>query len=168
MITHIIDCVHYELKEISLKIIVIFLCFLLFGAVSSLCVFVADVQAIVPEIQDVVFWNSGEDTMVNVTVYHTPVTAFHYVNQIEVDVDGVVTSYPISQSSTTFTSQINLGEIGGNPLGRVRAHCTVDGWSSWSSQQTVPELSLLITIPLFLVGTVIALIVKRKLVGQKS
>ena len=147
---------------------IIFLCFLLFGASSSLCIFVTEVQAIVPDIQEVVFWDNGEDVMVNVTVYHTPVTAFHYVDQIEADIDGVVTSYPVSQLSTTFTAQINLGQISGNPLGRVRAHCTVDGWSSWSSQQTVPELSLLITIPLFLVGTVTALIAKRKLVGQKS
>jgi hypothetical protein len=154
--------------EIFLELRITLLCFLLASVAFSLCVFVADVQAIVPEIQEVVFWNNGENAMVNVTFYHTPVTAFHYVNQIEVDIDGVVTSYPISQPSVTFTAQINLGQISGNQLGRTRAHCTIDGWSSWSSQQTVPELSLSTIISLCLVGTLMVFVAKKTLFRQGS
>jgi hypothetical protein len=146
----------------------IFLWFLSFGAAFSLCIFVTDVQAIVPDIQEVVFWNNGENAMLNVTIYHTPVTAFHYVDQIEVDIDGTVTSYPISQSSVTFTTQINLGQINGSPLGRTRVHCTIDGWSSWSSQQAIPELSLSTIISLCLVGTLMVLVAKKKLFQKSS
>ena len=104
---------------------IIIFCFLLVGEVFSFCVFVIDVQAIVPEIQEVVFWNNGENAMLNVTIYHTPVTAFHHVEQIEVNIDRIITSYPVSKPSTTFTAQINLGQISGNPFGRTRAHCTI-------------------------------------------
>ena len=121
-----------------------------------------DVHAIVPEIQEVVFWSSGDDVMVNVTFYHTPVTAFHYVDQIEVDIGGIISSYDISQSSVTSTVQINLGEISGNPDSRVRVHCTIDGWSGWSSQQTIPELSLWITIPICFIGTLILIAVRKR------
>ena len=138
------------------------------GEVFSFCVFVIDVQAIVPEIQEVVFWNNGENAMLNVTIYHTPVTAFHHVEQIEVNIDRIITSYPVSKPSTTFTAQINLGQISGNPFGRTRAHCTFDGWSSWSSQQAIPELSLLITILLYLVGTSMVLVAKKKFFKKSS
>lgn len=140
---------------------IILFCSVLAIAAFSLCVFVADVQAIVPEIQEVVFWSNGDNTMVNVTFYHTPITAFHYADQIEVDIDGIVTSYDISQSSVTSTAQINLGVISGNPDARLRVHCTVDGWSGWSSQQTIPELSLWITIPLCFIGTLILIVVRN-------
>jgi hypothetical protein len=120
-----------------LKLRIILLCFLLSSAAFSLCVFVYDVQAIVPEIQEVVFWSSGDDVMVNVTFYHTPVTAFHYVDQVGVDIGGIVSGYDVSQSSVASTVQINLGEISGNPDARVRVHCTVDGWSGWSESQTI-------------------------------
>jgi hypothetical protein len=126
------------------------------------------VKAIVPEIQEVVFWNNGENNMLNVTIYHTPVTAFHYVDQIEVDIDGIISSYPVSQPSVTFTAQINLGQIIGNPLGRTRAHCTIDGWNSWSSQQAIPELSLSTIISLCLVGTLMVIVVKKKLFQKSS
>ena len=106
--------------------------------------------------------------MLNVTIYHIPVAAFHNVDQIELDIDGIVISYPVSQPSATFTAQINLGQISGNPFGRTRAHCTFDGWSSWSSQQAIPELSLLITILLYLVGTSMVLVAKKKFFKKSS
>jgi hypothetical protein len=149
-----------------LELKAIFFCFLLACAVFSLCVLISDVRAIVPVVQEVVFWENGENTMVNVTVYHTPVNTFHYVDQIEVDIDGTITSYPVSQSSTTFTAQINLGQISGNPPARARAHCTIDGWSSWSSQQTIPELSLWITIPLYIAGTFAVIVVGKKILDK--
>ena len=130
--------------------------------VAAVSFFVADVQAIVPEIQEVVFWSNGDNTMLNVTFYHTPITAFHYTDQIEVDTDGTVSSYDISQSSVTTIAIINLGEISGNPEARVRVHCTIDGWSGWSSQQSIPELSLWITIPLCFIGTLILIGVRKR------
>ena len=151
-----------------MKLRIIFICFLSLSAAFSLCVFVSIVQGIVADVQEVVFWDNGEDTMLNVTFYHTPVTTFHYVDEIEVDIDGAVTSYPVSQSSATFTAQISLGQISGNPPARTRVHCTIDGWSSWSSQQTIPELSLWITIPLYLIGTIAVIVAKKKFFDKSS
>ena len=151
-----------------MKLRIIFICFLLLSAAFSLCVFVSIVQGIVADVQEVVFWDNGEDTMLNVTFYHTPVTTFHYVDKIEVDIDGAVTSYPVSQSSATFTAQISLGQISGNPPARTRVHCTIDGWSSWSSQQIIPELSLWITIPLYLIGTMAVIVAKKKFFDKSS
>ncbi len=151
-----------------MKLGTILICFLLASAAFSLCAFVTDVQGIVPDIQEVVFWDNGEDTMLNVTFYHTPVTTFHYVDEVEVDIDGAITSYPVTQSSVTFTAQINLGQISGNPPARTRVHCTIDGWSSWSNQQTIPELSSWITIPLLLIGTTAGIIARKKFFKKES
>ena len=148
-----------ELRIKSLCLLLIFISF-------SLCVFVVDVQAGYPVVQEVVVLSNGENTMLNVTFYHIPVTTFHYVDQVEVDVNGVVTSYPVSQSSPTFTAQINLGQISGNPLARTRVDCNVDGWSSWSSQQTIPELSLWITIPIFIIGILAVVVLKKNLLNE--
>ena len=84
----------------------------------SICVFVSEVEAIVPQVQNVAVTNSGDDTLLEVTFYHTPVTGSHYVNEVEVDVDGIVTSYQISQDSTTFIAQINLGQVTGKSISK--------------------------------------------------
>ena len=140
-----------------------FFFFTLVGFLFSICVFVSDVEAIVPQVQDVTVSNSGDNTLLDVTFYHTPVTASHYVNGVEVDVDGVITNYQISQDSTTFTAQINLGQITGNPSVRARAHCIVDGWSSWSNQVTIPEFPSWVILPLVLIATFSVIVVRKKL-----
>ncbi len=61
------------------------------------------VFAVVPQITEIVVWTSGSDTVLNVTVIHSPETSSHYVNSIEVDVDGEVQAFPVNvQPSTTF------------------------------------------------------------------
>ena len=103
------------------------LCFMLIIVLFSGLAFVSEVQAIIPQMQDVTVTNSGDDTILEVTFFHTPVMPAHHVNEVEVDVDGVITNYQISQDSLTFTAQINLGQITGNPIIRARAQCIVDG-----------------------------------------
>jgi len=138
----------------------------LVGFLFSICVFVSEVHAIVPQVQELTVSNSGDDTLLDVTFYHSPVTSSHYVNEVEVDVDGVITNYQISQESTTFTAQINLGQITGNPLVRARVHCTIDGWSSWSNQVAIPEFPSWTILPLVLTITLFSIIVKRKLFAR--
>jgi desulfoferrodoxin (superoxide reductase-like protein) len=130
----------------------------------SICIIsVAPVKAIVPQVQDVVIWNSGGETILNITVYHTPVpTLLHHVDQIEVDVDGSITSFPVDQPSITFTFQANLGQITGTPSARVRAHCNVHGWSPWSEPLQIPEFSSWIILPLSLISTLFVIIIKKK------
>jgi len=105
------------------------------------CVFVSNVGAIVPQVQDVSVLKNNDDVLLDVTFFHNPVTDSHHSDEIEVDIDGVITNYQISQDSTTFTAQLNLGPVSGSPQARVRVYCNVDGWSSWTNQQTIPEFS---------------------------
>jgi hypothetical protein len=119
---------------------------------------VAPVEAIIPQVQDVTVWNSGGETILNITVYHTPLTSLHHVDKVEVDVEGNITSFPVDQPSTTFIVQTNLGQITGTPSTRVRAHCTIDGWSPWSETFQVPEFSSLILLSIFIIATVVVVI----------
>ena len=128
---------------------------------------VAPVKAIVPQIQDVIVWNSGGETILNITVYHTPVTSLHHVDGVEVDVEGSVTNFPADQSSTTFIIQTNLGQITGTPSTTVRVHCTIDGWSSWSETFQIPEFPSWIILPFFVIAT-LAVIIYRNRLGRKS
>lgn len=130
----------------------------------SVCMFcIASVEAIVPQVQDIIVQDSSGETILNVTVYHTPVTSTHRVDRIEVDVAGSVTSFPVVQSLTTFIVQPNLGQITGTPATRVRAHCTIDGWSSWSETFQIPEFPSWIILPLFLITTLVVIIYRNRL-----
>jgi hypothetical protein len=130
---------------------------------SIFIVSVAPVEAIVPQVQDVIVWNNGGDTILNITVHHTPVTVLHHVDRIEVDVDGSITNYPVDQPSTTFIFQANLGQITGTPSARVRAHCTVDGWSIWFETLQIPEFTSWIILPLFMTATFIVIFYRNRL-----
>jgi hypothetical protein len=138
------------------------LCIMLVSSFSICMVSVAPVKAIVPQVQNVIVWNSGGDTILNITVYHTPVTVLHHVDKIEVDVDGGITSFPVDQPSTTFVFQANLGQITGTPSTRARAHCTVDGWSPWSEPLQIPEFPLWTISVLVLIATLFAIVIKKK------
>ena len=126
-------------------------------------------MAIVAQIQDISVLESGDDTLLEVTFFHNPVDAAHYVNEIEVDVIGVFTTYQILQDSTTFTAQLNLVQIIGAPQARVRVFCTFDGWSSWSNQQTIPEFQSLMILSLVLsICCLFMLRFRKKLIGVTS
>jgi hypothetical protein len=134
-------------------------CIIIVISSFSICmVSVAPVEAIIPQVQDVTVWNSGGETILNITVYHTPLTSLHHVDTVEVDVEGNITSFPVDQPSTTFIVQTNLGQITGTPSTRVRAHCTIDGWSPWSETFQVPEFSSLILLSIFIIATVVVVI----------
>jgi len=126
--------------------------------------FVTPVFAIVPQVTSVVVWNSGGDTILNVTVFHDPETSLHHVDEIEVDVSGNIQSFPVEvQPTTTFTIPCNLGPIEGTPSAKVRAHCTVDGWNSWSEPFQIPEFSLPILLLTLTLVTSLAIFTFRKI-----
>jgi hypothetical protein len=139
------------------------LCFVFLIILLSGFAFVSEVQAIIPQMQDVSVTNSGDDTILDVTFFHTPVMPGHRVNFVEVDIDGIISNYQISQDSLTFTAQINLGQITGNPTVRARVQCIVDGWSSWSEQLSIPEFPSWIILPMIFTVTLFSIIFKRKL-----
>lgn len=139
-----------------------FLYFILIFFFIFLNSFVSDVQAIVANIQDVNFWINEDNTILNITFFHTPVNAFHYADRVEVDIDGIISSYSISQSSTTYTAMIDLAVINGEPIASTRIHCTVDGWSSWSNPQNIPEFSSWMIFPLFLIISILFINLRKQ------
>jgi len=100
--------------------------------------------AIVPQIWNVVPYPVDGSTYLNVTVYHTPEIAGHYVNVIMVTMDTNSASLIIGiqnlNPDDTFFVQYDLGPISGTPTAHVEAHCIVNGWSlEWIGP--VPEYS---------------------------
>jgi hypothetical protein len=110
-------------------------------------VFSSPVLAVVPEVRNVVPYDVGGSTYLNITVYHTPEIADHYVNMINVTMGSNTTTLTIGVQSLTpedtFTVSYDLGPTQGTPGITVQAHCTVNGWSAVNWSGTVPEFSLL-------------------------
>lgn len=127
---------------------------------------VTSVFAVVPVVTNVVVWNDGGNTVLNVTVSHSPQTSLHHVDSIEVNVSGNIQSFPVSlQPETIFTVPCDLGPIEGTPMATVRAHCTFDGYSlSWYGPIQIPEFlhSILLLILLSVASFTIVILRKIK------
>ena len=150
------------------KTVTFTLLLLILGIASAIKI--GAVFADVPDVLDIEFWISGNETILNITIRHASPTASHYVDVVEVDIDGAVHNVPFipSQSTITFVVQFNMGEITGVPMVKVRAHCNFHGWSTWSEPIEVPELSLahLFIILMFVSFGVLLLKTKIKTVVQ--
>jgi len=87
--------------------------------------------------------NISQDSMgkIRLQITHAnPSTCCHYVDLVEVDVNGQVKQFTLKpQSSDPFTVELDLGQVQGTPNVRARAHCITHGWSDWSNQIPVPE-----------------------------
>jgi hypothetical protein len=118
--------------------------------------FAKPTRAIVPVIENVVVWQSGNDVIVNVTVSHSPVLISHRVNKIEVNVSGTNHVFNIIQNTTTFTYPCNIGPIEGNPTAQVRAHCIVDFYSAWTAPIQIPEFQFPALLLTFILSTALA------------
>ncbi len=127
---------------------------LLIILVSSILTYMTkSVTAGDPIINDVVVFEDSGITKLNVTVFHSPQYSIHYLDSIEVDLNGSVASFPVAhRPENTFTITCDLGPILGTPTATVRAHCNVDGYSQSSYGPIVvpefPAISLLIVLVL--------------------
>ncbi len=93
------------------------------------------VYADVPTVVELEIETRGQETVLVIQVRHSSPSQTHYVDEVEVEVDGKVEKVELApQSSTTFTVEHEVdsqtAEI------RVRAHCTNHGWSRWKSLET--------------------------------
>lgn len=79
----------------------------------------------------------GNDTFLEVEVRHSSPTQTHYIDTVEVEIDGNVEKLTglEPQTTTKFTTKYRLEEPGASRI-RVRAHCTIHGWSQWRSEST--------------------------------
>jgi len=107
----------------------------------ALSSFIKGAEANVPTILQVE--NISQDSMgkIRLQISHAnPSTCCHYVDVVEVDVNGQVRQFTLQpQNSDPFTLELDLGEVQGTPNVRARAHCITHGWSAWSNQVPVPE-----------------------------
>jgi hypothetical protein len=113
-----------------------------------------------PQVRNVVVWNDGGDTKLNLTIYHNGEVLVHYVDIITVVVTtgtpNVSQTFPqsdphtLDQSTLTFNVTVNIGPLSDTPMGQVKAHCNIHGWSDpWNG--TIPEYEL--PLVLILMGT---------------
>ena len=140
---------------------------LLFVVLVLFCAsFASPAFAIVPEVRNVVAYDVGGSTYLNVTVYHTPEQADHYVNSIEAIMGSNTTDLIIGvqtlNASDMFTISYDLGPVSGTPTITVKAHCNIHGWSTvnWTGQ--VPEFSLTMLLLIFALNASIAVLIFRK------
>lgn len=125
-------------------------------------VLVSPVSAGFPVVSNVVVLSVGSNTVLNVTVSHTPQTQVHYLDRIEVDVSGDNRIFPVaSRLETTFVVQCDLGIVPTPTDATIRAHCIVDGYSlSQYGPILVSEFSSML-LPFFVVATLLAVMVAR-------
>ncbi|MCW3992257.1 MAG: hypothetical protein NWE79_06090 [Candidatus Bathyarchaeota archaeon] len=104
--------------------------FLILSLIPTLIVY-----ADVPTVVELELEYRGDDTVLVIRVRHSSPSQTHYVDEIEVEVDGKVEKIDRnSQSATTFTVEHAVDSKAADI--RVRAHCTNHGWSRWKSLET--------------------------------
>ena len=100
------------------------------------------VSANVPSVLQIDNVSQGSSGKVRLQISHLNPSPSHYVDIVEVDVNGQVTQFNLQpQSSNPFTTELDIGQLQGTPNVKARAHCILHGWSGWSNQIQVPEFS---------------------------
>ncbi len=130
------------------------------------------VLADVPNVESVEPWTSGTDTILNITVRHSSPTTSHYVNKVEVDVDGSIQnidlpSTPI-QSAPTFVVQFNMGELTTTPTVKAKANCNLHGPGDWSNPVEVPEFSPIHLLLVLAIVSSAVLLLRSKIFRYKE
>ncbi|UCD26631.1 MAG: hypothetical protein JSV75_00370 [Candidatus Bathyarchaeota archaeon] len=122
------------------------------------------VLADIPDVTSIEPWTSGTDTILNITVRHASPTPTHYVDAVEVDIDGTVEAVFLGpQSTETFLVQYNMGEVTDTPPVQARAFCTWHGWSVWSQPVVVPEFLALSLLLILVIVSIAVLLARSKL-----
>ena len=90
------------------------------------------IYANVPTVLSLEEARRGDDDVLIIEVSHGSPSSSHYIDSIEVEVDGEVFTIEDlgEQSGTVFTVE-HILESSGTGI-RVRAHCNLHGWSQWT------------------------------------
>jgi desulfoferrodoxin (superoxide reductase-like protein) len=137
-------------------------------AFSSLLVtsFARKVEADVPDVQ--VIENISQDSAgrIRVQIRHANPTDTHYIDSVEVDVEGQMMQFQqlSPQDTEVFTLEFDLGEIEGTPNVTARSHCTIHGWGDWSDQIQIPEFPSAVVVAFGVLAASLLLLKK----GRKS
>ena len=112
------------------------------AAVSTLALstLIQRAEANIPTVLQIENISQDSAGRIRLEITHSAPSGSHYVNIVEVDVNGQVTQFNLQpQNTDPFTVEIDLGAIQGTPNVRARAHCIIHGWSGWSNQIPIPE-----------------------------
>jgi hypothetical protein len=146
-----------ERKKGSILIILMVLPMFLAGFASQ----IRPALALTPSVDAPLVWTSGTHTILNITVRHEiiPAEPSHYVNFVEVDIDGTTHTINLSppQPDHFFIVQYDMGEVAATPTVKARAHCTIHNFSAYSPSVQVPEFSFaqLLLILVTILGLVV-------------
>jgi len=118
-------------KKISSALLVLLLAIFSASLVDS-------VYADVPMVNSVKPWTRSSDshTVLNITVTHRDYYTGHYVDWVQVDVNGTVDNVDLSPPqpiNLPFLVQYDMGIVSGTSTIRARAHCTLHGSGAWTS-----------------------------------
>ena len=121
------------------------------------------VFANIPSMLDINISEDGANFILNIEISHSNPTASHYVNSIEVELNGELEQISDlePQTETVFTYQHDIVEPTYESL-RVRAHCTPHGWSAWKNVDPIEPTTPFLLTPLgitIIIGVVIIVIV---------
>lgn len=106
----------------------------------ALSTFIKGAEANVPTVVQIENISQDSTGKVRLQITHANPSSNHYVDLIEVDVNGQVTQFSLQpQNKDPFTVELDLGQLQGTPNVRARAHCNTHGWSGWSNEVPVPE-----------------------------
>ena len=109
-------------------------------SVVALSSFIKGAEANVPTVVQVENISQGSIGKIRLQISHANPSSSHYVDLVEVDVNGQVTQFNQQpQNTDPFTLELDLGQVQGTPNVRARVHCNTHGWSDWSNQVPVPE-----------------------------
>jgi hypothetical protein len=143
--------------------------FLIILASSILTCLTRPVAAGDPIVSDIVVYEDSGITMLNVTVFHSPQYSIHYLDFIEVDLNGSIITFPVAhRPQNTFTVTCDLGPILGTPTATVRAHCNIDGYSQPYGPIIVPEFTALSLLLVLVLTTLTASILFRKRIRREA
>ena len=107
--------------------------------IAMVCAFsVGSVFADVPVVNSIEPWTRSSDNhaVLNITITHRNYYTGHYVDRVQVDVDGTVSTVDLSPPQPVnlpFVVQYDLGLVTGSSTIRAMAHCNLHGSSAWSS-----------------------------------
>jgi hypothetical protein len=133
---------------------------------------VRPVLALVPSVDAPVPWTSGTHTILNITVRHeiSPPGAGHYVDYVEVDIDGTphIIDLDPPQSDHFFVIQYDMGEVTGTPTVKARAHCTIHGLGGYSPSVQVPEFSFSQLLLILAIMSITIVLIRLKVHGLRK
>ena len=146
---------------------------------TIICFNINPVSAQTLQIDSIEYYYSGTDLILNITVTHQAPqqspgvwASLNYVERVEIDLDGdiqtlgdVVTVPTADIELTHYSVQYNMGEVTGTPTVYARAIGNVNP-GEWFGPVVVPEFSLFLLVPFFIVGSIAVLLIKSKITAK--